>query len=37
MKRLNKISPNIDPFGTFLRISRYEPKVALFSPAGDSL
>ena len=28
MKRLNKIGPNIDPFGTFLRISRYELKAA---------
>ena len=24
MKRLNKIGPNTDPCGTFLRISRYE-------------
>ena len=28
MKRLNKIGANIDPCGTFLRIPRYELKVA---------
>ena len=28
MEKLNKIGPNIDPCVTFLRISRYELKVA---------
>ena len=34
MTRLNKIGPNIDPFG---RISRYEQKVDLSSPVEDGL
>ena len=35
MKRLNKIGPNIDICGTFLRISRYELKVAnIFTRRG---
>ena len=35
MKRLNKISANIDPCGTFLGIPRYKLKVApIFTRCG---